>query len=341
MTMKSTLPILSILTLASSFATGQPVSEFFETGPFDVGRAQTNQTVDGPRPDIAAWWNGLAGDTHCNIGWNTNGIWWSYILFGAPPPPAFVDDQGNSEKENRNPELFQKIDAADEIYIHLGVAWLERNEDLPVDPGVVVTAYLVPGMIVPEGNLGGWDFTWINGTPANPGISVNNHSPIEMFDIDPAVYPPLAINGTEYRVGLGFPPVGPSEQDKRDHLVRYDITSFVKDAIAQGHLDETTPWGIALYTKDAEPLTSNDPKWISNQQTIIEGDYVILETVVADTVTWAGYTVEEGGLVYTGAFLGWLNVTNGDWVWSYSLGKYIYLPESYVSGTGVWTYFPG
>jgi hypothetical protein len=331
------LALLSILGMA---CLSQAQSEFFETGPFDVGRAQTNQTVDGPRSDIPAWWNGLAGDVHCNVGWNTNGIWWSYILFGAPPLPAYVDDQGNSTKENRNPELFEKIAAADEIHIHLGVAWLESNGDLPVDPGVVVTAYLVPGMIVPEGSLGGWDFTWIKGTPANPDVSINGYSTIEMFDIDPAVYPPLAVSGTEYRVGLGFPPEGPSEADKRDHLTRFNITSHVKTAISQGLLDATTPWGIVLYPKGADPLTASDPQWISLQQTIIEGDYVILETVTNEAPTWAGYPMDEQGYVDTGTFLGWINASAGDWVWSYRLSKYLFLPEESVGTGGGWAYFP-
>lgn len=324
---KKHFTLLSILGMAC-FAQGQ--SEFFETGPYDVGRAQTNQSVDGPRPDIPAWWNGLDGNTHCNVGWNTNGIWWSYILFGAPAEIEL--------KENTNPELFNKIDAADEIYIHLGVAWLERNPDIAVDPGVVVTAYLVPGLFVPDGELGGWNFTWIRGTPANPDISVNGYAPIEMFDIDPAVYPPLAGSGTEYRVGIGFPPVGPSEADKRNHLTRFDITSYVKDAISQGFLDANTPWGIALYTKDAEPLTSGDPKWISGQQTVIEGDYVILETVVNATPTWAEYPLDNQGNADTGSFMGWVNVSMGDWIWNYNLAKYIYLPEGNVNLSGAWSY---
>lgn len=312
-------------------------SEFFETGPFDVGRAQTNQSVDGPRADIPGWWNGEAGDVHCNVGWNSSGIWWSYILFGAPQTQA-------DTKTNLNPEIFQKIEAADEIYLHLGVAWTEVDPQAQqlfgAKSGVVVTAYLVPRLQVPPDNLGSWDHTWISGTPANPGVSVNNYDPIEMFDIDPEVYPPLATNGTEYRVGLGFPPQGPSEEEKRNHLTRFNITSFVKSAIAQGKLDESTPWGIALYTKEAEPLTAFDAKWSSARQTIIDGDLIILETVVSEKEFWADYEVDANGNVNTGTFLGWLNVSAGDWVWFYSLGRYVYLPEGQVEAGGAWVHFP-
>ena len=53
---------------------------------------------------------------------------------------------------------------------------------------------------------------------------------------------------------------------------------------------------------------------------------------------WAGYPVSPEMGVDTGAWLGWLNVQYGDWVYSYSLGKYLYLPESGVTTSGSWTY---
>jgi hypothetical protein len=59
---------------------------------------------------------------------------------------------------------------------------------------------------------------------------------------------------------------------------------------------------------------------------------------------WAGYDIQEGGLVDTGDFLGWLNVgdgTFGDWVFSYDLDSYLYLPESNVDPeSGAWAYAP-
>lgn len=55
-------------------------------------------------------------------------------------------------------------------------------------------------------------------------------------------------------------------------------------------------------------------------------------------VTWAGYPVDEGGNVDTTPWMGFINVAAGEWVWSYSLGKWIYLPEEFVSESGAWTY---
>lgn len=56
--------------------------------------------------------------------------------------------------------------------------------------------------------------------------------------------------------------------------------------------------------------------------------------------TWAGYAVDASGNVDTVMWMGYLNVAGGDWVWTYSLSKYIYLPEGFVSPSGAWTYIP-
>lgn len=55
---------------------------------------------------------------------------------------------------------------------------------------------------------------------------------------------------------------------------------------------------------------------------------------------WAGYDKDDQGNVDTGAWMGYLNVAAGDWVWSYSLPGWIYLPEGNVSTGGAWTFFP-
>jgi hypothetical protein len=66
---------------------------------------------------------------------------------------------------------------------------------------------------------------------------------------------------------------------------------------------------------------------------------VTYEEVVSDT--WAGYPIGPDGYVNTGAFMGWLWVSaDHDFVWSVDLGKYIYLPESLVTGSGSWSYIP-
>ncbi|NDV62795.1 hypothetical protein G0Q06_10065 [Puniceicoccales bacterium CK1056] len=66
---------------------------------------------------------------------------------------------------------------------------------------------------------------------------------------------------------------------------------------------------------------------------------VSFDEVIADT--WAGYPIGPDGYVNTGSFLGWIYVRGtGDFIWSVDQGKYIYLPEALVSGSGAWSYTP-
>jgi len=58
----------------------------------------------------------------------------------------------------------------------------------------------------------------------------------------------------------------------------------------------------------------------------------------AASATWAGYPVSELGDVNTGSWMGYLNVSLGDYVWSYSLGQWLYITEQSVTEGGSWVY---
>jgi probable HAF family extracellular repeat protein len=63
--------------------------------------------------------------------------------------------------------------------------------------------------------------------------------------------------------------------------------------------------------------------------------------ILLDADEWAGYPVApDGHSVDTTPLMGWIDITLGDWVWSYSLSKYVYLPESNVSPTSAWVWIP-
>jgi hypothetical protein len=55
---------------------------------------------------------------------------------------------------------------------------------------------------------------------------------------------------------------------------------------------------------------------------------------------WGGFVIDEEGNVDTGSLIGWINVLAGDWIWVWSLEKYVYLPESFVTAFGAWSYNP-
>lgn len=57
--------------------------------------------------------------------------------------------------------------------------------------------------------------------------------------------------------------------------------------------------------------------------------------------SWAGYEIGTDDWVDTSPWLGWINVSEGDYIWVISLNKYIYLPEAFVGESGAWSYVPG
>lgn len=57
--------------------------------------------------------------------------------------------------------------------------------------------------------------------------------------------------------------------------------------------------------------------------------------------TWAGYTVDRGGKVDTGDWLGWIFVnSNHHWIYTWQTGGWLYLPQSYGKNSGVWASIP-
>jgi hypothetical protein len=74
--------------------------------------------------------------------------------------------------------------------------------------------------------------------------------------------------------------------------------------------------------------------------TDVKIDNVMVATVSPGDNKWAGYDIIDGQFVDTGSLLGLLEITSAPWVYSYDLGRYIYLPESAVSQSGAWTFFP-
>jgi hypothetical protein len=284
-------------------------SEILATGIYDTGRLRTNAAIDF---HAFNQWNGES-DNPGNVGWNPNGIWWSFARFGG------------GASQHTNPELFNKLDASGQILLNLGVLWNEVDGALVgvVPPGVTVGAYLVPGLDIPEGSLP----TWVNAWP------FSYPEQIKLFEIDPATVPTTNPNWNDFQLNP------PTEEQRLDNLQPYDITAGIKSAIEQGLLTSSTPWGIVFMPEEALPeLTPNNPDWADRRGTVLDNRYMQLEVVTGGNPTWADYPVDGNGWVDTGTFMGWLNVTFGDIVWSTSLDGYIYLPESSVGDAGAWTY---
>lgn len=56
--------------------------------------------------------------------------------------------------------------------------------------------------------------------------------------------------------------------------------------------------------------------------------------------TWGPWDIADAeGNVNTESWMGWLNVANKPFVWSYDLESYIYIEEANIDSSGSWTYF--
>jgi len=56
------------------------------------------------------------------------------------------------------------------------------------------------------------------------------------------------------------------------------------------------------------------------------------------TELWADFEVGPGTSVDTGDFMGWIDIAQKPWIWSYSLESWIYMPEGNVTSIGSWGY---
>jgi beta-glucanase (GH16 family) len=64
-----------------------------------------------------------------------------------------------------------------------------------------------------------------------------------------------------------------------------------------------------------------------------------LEATLNESLTWGGWPIVSGN-VDTSPWMGWLYIENDPWIWSYSLGKWIYLPGEFIGVGGSWVYIP-
>ena len=61
-------------------------------------------------------------------------------------------------------------------------------------------------------------------------------------------------------------------------------------------------------------------------------------TATGGGVTWAVWNLVDNEFVDTEGWMGWLKVADDPWVYSYSLNRYLYLPEANVGQAGGWMY---
>ena len=95
---------------------------------------------------------------------------------------------------------------------------------------------------------------------------------------------------------------------------------------------------IATHSGNPSSPNAGDP-WLIDDLYQTAG--VVVATPGEGFGSWAGFPIiDAAGNCDTGGFLGWINVNTGDWIWSYSLNTYLYMPESNVGSGGAWGYVP-
>lgn len=278
--------------------TAQPDDIILIDSSFDSGRVQMNATLTKER--LGQWANTATGAG--NVGWNEQGIWYSFTRFGATDTEGLPVD-----------EIFAKIDAAERIELVTDVYWYEIASGFPGDPGVVVSVYFVPQLVVPEGSLPTTQNTW-------PFIYPNR---VKVATIPPSTEPLRQSNRGQD---------GPGPYDPATDVldVRIDLTDAIKEAIAAGHLDASTPWGIVYFPEDMEDELDvpNNPKWIDKRQTVMLSGYDRLELFDEPAgEEWYGYAVDANGWANTGDWMGWVNVWDDPYIFMLSLDNYAFIDD--------------
>lgn len=133
-------------------------------------------------------------------------------------------------------------------------------------------------------------------------------------------------------------------------ITRYDFDSI---GVLQGQAawvnpnfaDKDTPDLVSNheqpgYDTFVNPIVSMD---ITTYGGTVRYDNIMIADSWEDVVPepgnlWAGYTIDANGDVDTGDWLGWLNVNNDPWIYSYALENWLYLPEDNATDSGGWVY---
>lgn len=316
MKMKHTKLLLAFALVPFSAASAEQVVQIHPL--FDSGRVATR---DLATTDFAQWTNGVGATRANNVGWNEQrGIWYSFIRF------AGTRAEGQQVFGLSLADWHAALTAAGSVTLRGDVNWHEVNPDFPVEPGVRVSVWLIPGLEIPEGALPSFANTW----PWNYAHST------KVMSFGPEDVTPLHASWGDAE----FDPT--NTRDKMAYELEIDLTEAIKAALAAGQMTPTTPWGIVFFPEAMEDQLNvpNNPQWLTRQQTVLHGGFwevVIAEGTDPVPSTWAGFPLDEDGWVDTGDFMGMLNVV-GDFVYSFSLDQWLYLPESAVFESGAWTY---
>jgi hypothetical protein len=289
-----------------------------DAGRYNYGRVRITSTLDGTA--LGQWsFSGVVGVT-------TGGEVWH----------AF----GRYKMSER--DLFNTVNAGEQITVTTGLIAKTRGSERNNDYGIPVEVFLVldpNGQVVPEGSepniFDSWDWADELGLGYSNKVSLGIIQPTDYDMADQATL--VEYPSDPGRTGLTV--------DHPAMEIVFDITGPLKGWINDSLLTANSTIAIGFVQRLGTIVDDNgmpdpfNPSLLPVQNEFMLFELVNMHLTVGDAQanTWAGYPVRADGWVDTGAFLGFVYPI-GDWVWSASLGKYIYLPAGNVSAAGAWTH---
>jgi hypothetical protein len=291
-----------------------------DAGVFNYGRIRINSTLDGTALGQWSWAGGLTGVTASGEVWN-----------------------GFARYKMRERDLYAAVTSAESITLTTGLIAKTRGSTRGNEFGIPVEIFLVldpSGQIVPEGStpdiFSAWDWADELGLGYSNKVSLGVVQPGDYDMADQATL-------VEYPMhpgGFGLPVDHPAMQ------INFDITDHLKAWIEQGLLTADSTIAIGFYQRFGNIVNAQgqpdplNPSLLPAQNEFMLFEVANMHLTVGEATSgnmWAGYSVGEDGYVDTGDFMGFLYPA-GDYVYSVSLGKWLYLPESLVGESGSWTY---
>lgn len=271
---------ISLLALMITVVSGASAEQVVQIHPlFDSGRVATR---DLATTGFAQWTNGTGSTQANNVGWNDQqGIWYSFIRF------AGTRAEGQVVYGLSLADWHAALTAAGSVTLRGDVNWHEVNPDCPVEPGVRVSVWLIPGLEIPEGSLPSFANTWPWNYPH--ATKVTSFGPEDVTPLHASWW------------DAEFDPT--NTRDKMAYALEIDLTEAIQVALAAGQMSPTTPWGIVFFPEAMEDQLNvpNNPQWLTRQQTVLHGGFweVSVRTQVLLNTHPVSASVGEGG---TGEF---------------------------------------
>lgn len=319
-------PLLSLAALVAALPlTGQEIFTTYlpgledDAGRYNYGRVQITETLDGTT--LGQWsWAGVVGVRSSGNVWHAFGRYKMYER-----------------------DLFAAIDAGQQITVTTGLIGKTRGSERNNDYGIPVEVFLLldpNGQFIPEGSepdiFNAWDWADELGLGYTHKVSLGVIQPddYDMADQETLVEYP------SYPDKFGLTVDHPAME------IEFDLTDTLKGWINDGLLTGDSSIAIGFVQRYGDVVDEGgmpdplNPSLLPTQDELMLFELVNMHLSVYEEAQggeWAGYSVRPDGYVETEDFMGWL-YPSGDYVWSVSLGQYIYLPEANVQEDGAWLY---